>query len=98
MDYDVLKIVAQVAGIGGVGIGAATFVFRDILRREIFPQLTKADAYRVIRLISVLVWSIAIAGILAWVWLNGKIDAETHGDASPIVKNVKGDVDLRIGN
>ncbi|MGO8529947.1 hypothetical protein ACC756_06225 [Rhizobium ruizarguesonis] len=91
---ETLKVLAQVAGIGGVAIGAAILVFRDIIRKNIFPRLSKEDAYRVIRLISILVWSIAIAGIIAWVLSNDK--SITHGDKSPIINRTEGPVDLQI--
>ena len=35
--------------------------------KQIFPQLTKKDAYRLLRLISVFVFLIAALGIGAWV-------------------------------
>ncbi|MDA5241715.1 hypothetical protein EXN32_19755 [Agrobacterium tumefaciens] len=91
---ETLKVLAQVAGIGGVAIGAAILVFRDIIRKNIFPRLSKEDAYRVIRLISVLVWSIAIAGIIAWVLSND--NSITNGDKSPIIDRTEGSVHLQI--
>ncbi len=48
MHADVLKIVGQVAGI--------------IIRKNIFPKLPPAEAYRLLRLITVAVWSVAQLG------------------------------------
>jgi hypothetical protein len=45
-------------------------VFRDIIRKNIFPKLPAAEAYRLLRLITVAVWSVAIAGIAAWVYTS----------------------------
>ena len=64
---EILKIVGQVAGIGGLSIGLIILVFRDILRQKFFPRLTKAQAFRVIRMIIICTWSVAIVGICAWV-------------------------------
>ena len=68
MEDEVLKTVGQIAGIGGLALGVFLLLFRDIVRKSIFPQLTKQDAYRLLRLISVLVFLVAIAGLGAWAW------------------------------
>jgi hypothetical protein len=68
MGAEVLKTVGQIAGIGGLALGVFLLLFRDIIRKNIFPQLGKAHAYRLLRLIAVLVWSVAVLGIGAWVW------------------------------
>ncbi len=39
MDADVLKVVGQVAGIGGLALGVFLLLFRDIIRKNIFPKL-----------------------------------------------------------
>ena len=33
-----------------------------------FPALSKRDAYRLLRVIAVLLWSLAVVGIVSWVW------------------------------
>ncbi len=63
MEAEVLKTVGQIAGIGGIALGVFLFLFRDIIRKNIFPQLTKQHSYRLLRLISVLVFLVAIAGL-----------------------------------
>jgi hypothetical protein len=68
MGVDILKILGQVAGIGGLALGVLLLLFRDIIRKNIFPRLPPAEAYRLLRLITVAVWSVAIAGIVAWVY------------------------------
>jgi hypothetical protein len=55
MDADVLKVVGQVAGIGGLALGVFLLLFRDIIRKNIFSKLPPAEAYRLLRLITVLV-------------------------------------------
>jgi hypothetical protein len=70
MDADVLKTVGQVAGIGGLALGVLLIVFRDIIRKNIFPQLPPEEAYRLLRLITLAVWSVAIVGIGAWVYVT----------------------------
>jgi hypothetical protein len=72
MDAEVLKTVGQVAGIGGLALGVFLLLFRDIIRKKIFPQLAKPDAYRLLRLISTFVFLIAVMGIGAWVWVENQ--------------------------
>lgn len=70
MDAQILRIVGQVAGIGGLALGVLLLVFREVIRLKVFPQLARAHAYKIIRLILLLVWSVALAGIGAWVWVE----------------------------
>jgi hypothetical protein len=64
-----LEIVGQIAGIGGLALGVLLLVFRDIIRKNIFPKLPPAQAYRLLRLITGAVWSVAVIGIIAWVYV-----------------------------
>jgi N-acetylneuraminic acid mutarotase len=62
----------QVAGIGGLALGVFLFLFRDIIRKNIFPTLNPEDAFRLLRLILVLIWGISFAGLIAWVYISGQ--------------------------
>jgi hypothetical protein len=70
MNAKLLEIVSQVAGIGGVSLGVLLIVFREIIRKNIFPKLPPEQAYRLLRLITGAVWSVAVIGILAWVYVT----------------------------
>ncbi len=70
MDVELLKTFGQIAGIGGLALGVFLLLFRDIIAKNIFPQLAKKDAYRLLRLISVLIFLIAAFGLAAWVWIE----------------------------
>lgn len=67
-DAEILKTVGKVAGIGGIAIGTFLILFREVIRKNIFSKLTKADTYLLMRWIILLVWSVAIAGIIAYVY------------------------------
>ena len=54
---------------------------------ENFPSLTKQHAYRLLMLISVLVWSVALAGIGAWVWTES---LGSGNNASTINQKING--------
>lgn len=72
MEIELLKTVGQIAGIGGLSIGLVFLLFREVIRKNIFPNLTKAQSFKVITIVVICTWSIALAGIAAWVY------TETH--------------------
>lgn len=97
MEAQVIETVAKAAGIGGIAIGALLLVFRETLRKSIFPKMTREQGYKTIRMILIMVWTVALAGIAAWVWAGSQPPGETlstTGDGSPIVKGVNGDVTI----
>jgi tetratricopeptide (TPR) repeat protein len=68
MEANILKTFAEIAGIGGICVGVLLLIFRDIIRKNIFPKFKDEKlAYRLLRMIVILVWSVAIIGIIAWV-------------------------------
>jgi len=69
MDAQILKIVGQVAGIGGIAIGTFLLLFREVIRKNIFSKLLKTHSYQLMRLLLILVWSVALAGIIAYVYV-----------------------------
>ena len=95
MDAELLKTLGQVLGVGGLALGIFFLLFREVIRKSIFPTLKKDDAYRLLQLISLLIWSVAVIGLGAWVWSERKAPASsvtTTGPQSPIVRDTKGDV------
>jgi hypothetical protein len=72
MDSSLIQTLAKIAGIGGIALGVFLLLFREIIRKTIFPTFTKGQGYKIIRLMLVLIWSVAIAGILAWLYVNSK--------------------------
>ena len=97
MEAQVIETVAKTAGIGGIAIGALLLIFRETLRKSIFPKMTREQGYKTIRMILVMVWTVALAGIAAWVWAGSQPPGETlstTGDGSPIVTGTNGDVTI----
>lgn len=70
MDTSIIEIVGKTAGIGGLSLGIFLILYRNILAKNIFPTLTKEQATRIILVITVLTWSVALAGLGAWVYVN----------------------------
>ncbi|MGZ8526501.1 MAG: hypothetical protein ACXWVV_02830 [Kaistella sp.] len=78
MDTELLKILGQVAGIGGVGAGILLIIYKEIIRKNIFPNLGKDYAYFLLRLIVILVWSIAAIGIGGWIFIEYTKNSNVH--------------------
>ena len=70
METDTLKTVGQVAGVGGIALVVFLRLFREVIRKSIFPTLKKDDGYRLLRLITVLVTVVALAGLGTWAWVQ----------------------------
>jgi carboxypeptidase family protein len=70
MGTDILKVAGAVAGIGGIAIGTLLLIFREVIRKNIFSTLTKSDSYRLMWWILILVWSVALVGIAAYVYVE----------------------------
>jgi hypothetical protein len=65
-----LLTVGKFAGIGGIALGVLLLIFREVIRKNIFPNLAQVQGYRIIRLIVVLTFCIAAFGIAAWVYVT----------------------------
>lgn len=59
---DPFSSLAKYLGLSGVIIGFVFYVFKEIIRKNIFPTLTKIQAYSTIRLIIICSTIIAIIG------------------------------------
>lgn len=64
--FEILETVGKVAGLGGLVVGVFLLLFREVIRKNIFSGMTKAQSYKTIRLFLVLVWSVAIFGMIVW--------------------------------
>lgn len=67
METSVLSTVGAVAGIGGLALGVFFLLFREIIRKSIFPMLTKEQAYRTINRAMILTTLVGLAGLGSWV-------------------------------
>ncbi len=72
METELLKTVGQVAGVGGVALGSLFLVYREMLRKALLPKLARGQAYRLLRLITLTAWSVAIVGLLTWGWVEAR--------------------------
>ena len=63
----VLETTGKIAGIGGMALGIVLLLFRSVITKNIFPQVTKDHAYKIIRQFLYLTFAIGALGIVAWV-------------------------------
>jgi|SRR5713226_6076914 len=68
MELPTLKLFGQIAGIGGLALGIFLLLFRDVIRKNIFPTLSPEHAYRLIRQFMYLTFAIAAIGVLSWIF------------------------------
>lgn len=66
MDADLLRNAGMVAGIGGIALAVLMTVFREVIRKNIFPRLDPQAGYRLLRMVLFMTWSVAIIGVGAW--------------------------------
>jgi hypothetical protein len=59
-----LRNAGAIGGIAGLAIGALLLIFRDVIRKLFLKTLPQELAYKLVRLMIVAVWSVAILGIL----------------------------------
>ena len=85
MDAGLLQLFAG-GGLAGLALAAMLWLYRDIVAKNIFPTLTKTQAFRLLVLIALLFWSVAMAAV--FVSVNGpdegKQSGETHPEAGTI--------------
>jgi hypothetical protein len=70
MDINALAGLGKIAGIAGIAVGALVLIFSSVIRKNIFPGLTKDQGYKVIRMILMFAGALAFVGIGAWVYLD----------------------------
>ena len=95
MDSNLFKVAGAVAGIGGIALAAVVFIFREVIRKQIFPQLTKHQAYNLLNRIIVLTFVIGALGIGAYIvtakW-NRVVESNQNSATTPVKADLSGTV------
>ncbi len=76
------EIGGKIAGVAGLTIATLLIVFREIIRKKIFPNLTKDQGFRILRLIIISTLIIAFSGIISWT-----LTKLTNDDKNSLVSN-----------
>lgn len=94
MEPELFKTLGQVAGIGGIVLGITFLLFRDVIRSSIFPKLEPHAAYKLLRLLTVAVWSIGVVGLLVWAYPPGAGSEDAHKANIEAIGGVAGGGDV----
>jgi len=60
----ILETVGKVAGIGGLALGVFLLLFREVIRKQIFPKMSRQHSYSLIRQFMYLTFSVAALVLL----------------------------------
>lgn len=74
---DTLKTLAMYGGVGGTSLAVLMFVFREVIRKNIFPKLTREHAYKIINRIVTITGAVAVVGLVCWAWVSVAIAQKT---------------------
>lgn len=106
MEGKLLESLAKITGIGGLSLGVLLILYKIILEKDIFSQVTKNQTHSLFKLSMILIWSIALVGISGWMileYFSLKSNAEpvqnttkitTEGPDSPIIIQPKEPINI----
>jgi hypothetical protein len=63
---NLFQTLAGAAGLAGISIGFVLLIFREIIKKNIFPKLSAEHAYRILRLVILLTFGVGFFGIAGW--------------------------------
>lgn len=100
MNLDLMKSFAQIAAPAGIAIGAYFYIARDVVAKNIFPNLTKQNAFHIIIFVVFSAWTVALAGIAAWVYVTFQSSSNTTAVAAypPISMETLKNLTYRMGD
>ena len=70
MNIEALESLGKIAGIAGISIGALVLIFNSVIRKKIFPGLTKEQGYTIIRMMIIAASLLAVLGLAAWIYVD----------------------------
>ena len=91
----------MIAGFAGLALGTFLYLFRVVISKKIFPQLTKKQSYIILILFMVLVWSISLLSIVLYFSNNHSTTqltvfvTDTKGN---VVLEHEGRINIPLGN
>lgn len=89
---NIIKIAGQIAGIGGLALGVFLLLFRELIIKKIFPNLTREHGYKILRLFMILTFMISVVGIIAWIssqyFKSLSINNDSFSDSKKDIHNI----------
>ena len=68
--YETTTQWAKIAGVAGVGAGVLLLIYREIIRKNIFPTLNSRHAAGILRLIIIFTFVVATVAIIGWLFVT----------------------------
>ncbi len=65
-----LEVILKYTGLAGLSITILFLLFKNIIRKNIFPRLSQDQGYKILRLIIVLVFIMSMVSIITYSLLN----------------------------
>jgi len=72
MDFETLKTLGQIAGIGGLCVGMVILVFKRVITARFLSRLTPDQSFKLLMLMTVGVFLVALVGVGGWVFIASK--------------------------
>lgn len=94
---DVLEKILMYTGLAGLVVFGLFTLFKEIIQKNIFSNMTKEQSYGIIRLIIRSSLFVAIVGIVAWGYTEVKKD-EAYKNKALISKKIKGTIQTFNGD
>ena len=94
-----MKFIAEwgmIAGIAGLGVGVFLMLFREVIRKNIFANLTKKQSYTILIIFMLLVWSVSIYSI--YEYTRGGNNSGDNSQVTVLVHGEKGKDNLVLTN
>lgn len=63
---ELFATLGKFAGLAGLALGVFLLIFRDIIRRELFQNVSSEDTYKLFRLLVICTWTVTLVGMLLW--------------------------------
>ncbi len=83
---DFIKEWGLIAGVAGLGLGVFLVLFREVIRKKIFPTLTKKQGFQILLTFMILVWSIALFSLVIYYNQSQDNNDKTEGTENELVK------------
>jgi hypothetical protein len=64
--FDPFSSLAKYIGLAGVAIGMVFWVFKEIIRKDIFSKLDKKQSYNIIRLIIIICFGVVVLSLIVY--------------------------------
>jgi len=73
-----MEEILKYTGIGGLALSVLFVLFKNIIKKNIFPSLSQVQGYKILRLIIILVFVISLVSIIIYFLLDYKTKSNTQ--------------------